>query len=56
MPTAQMEAVASGVPDIDDLLFDAEAGSEDVQSRITRRLFGEDDGSDTPVSAFNSSI
>ncbi len=55
MPTAQLEVVASGVPDIDDLLFDAEADI-DVQSRITRRLFGEDDGSDTPVSAFNSSI
>ena len=56
MPSAQMEAVVSDVPDIDGLLLDVEADIDVVQCRITHRLFGEETGSDTPVSAFNSSI
>jgi FXSXX-COOH protein len=57
MAAAQVEAVESGIPDIHDLPLDVEVGIGDVEyGRIMRRILGEDGGSDTPVSAFNSSI
>jgi hypothetical protein len=57
MAATQVEAVKSGVPDIHGLPLDVEVSIEDAEyDRIMRRILGQDDGSDTPVSAFNSSI
>jgi hypothetical protein len=57
MAAMQMEAVASGMSDMHDLPFDVEVDIDEVEyARIMRRITIEDGGTDTPVSAFNSSI
>jgi len=57
MATVQAEAVATKVSDMHDLPLDAAAGiGADEYARIMRRVNGVAQGTDTPVSAFNSSI
>jgi FXSXX-COOH protein len=57
MTAVSTEAVETGVSDLLDVPLDAEAviGSGEY-ARIMRRVNDENKGTDTPVSAFNSSI
>jgi FXSXX-COOH protein len=57
MATLQMEGVTSGTSDLHDLALDVEVNIDDAEyARIMRRITIADGGSDTDVSAFNSSI
>jgi hypothetical protein len=57
MATLQMEGVRSGTSDMHDLPLDVEVNIDDIEyARIMRRITIADGGSDTDVSAFNSSI
>jgi FXSXX-COOH protein len=56
MTTLQFEGVTSGTSDIHDLPLDVEVNIDDTEyARIMRRISA-DGGTDTDVSAFNSSI
>jgi hypothetical protein len=57
MATLRMEGVPSGASDMGDLPLDVEVNIDDIEyARIMRRITVRDGGSDTVVSAFNSSI
>ncbi len=57
MGTLQYEDVESVTSYMNDLPIDAEVCIDDAEySRIMRRIFLADGGTDTDVSAFNSSI
>jgi hypothetical protein len=57
MSTLQFEGVESVTPNMNHLPIDAEVYIDEVEySRIMRRILLADDGADTDVSAFNSSI
>jgi FXSXX-COOH protein len=57
MAAVQMGAVVSGVSDMHDLPLDIEVNIDDSEyARIIKRLTTEGGGTDTQVSAFNSSI
>ena len=57
MTVLQMEGVKSGASDMGDLPLDAEVNIDDIEyERIMRRITIGDGGTDTEVSAFNSSI
>jgi hypothetical protein len=57
MSTLQFEDVESVTSNTDDPPIDAEANIEDAEyDRIMRRIFLAEGGTDTTVSAFNSSI
>jgi FXSXX-COOH protein len=56
MATLQFEGVTSGTSDVRDLPLDVEINIDNTEyARIMRRLSA-DGGTDTDVSAFNSSI
>lgn len=57
MTVLHMEDVTSGASDRGDLPLDVEVNIDDVEyARIMRRITIGDGGTDTEVSAFNSSI
>lgn len=57
MATLQMEGVTSGTSDMHDLPLDVEVNIDDTEyARVMRRITIADGGTDTIVSAFNSSI
>ena len=57
MSTLQLQGVMSGTPDIHDLPLDVDVNIDDSEyARIMRRISIADGGTDTDVSAFNSSI
>jgi hypothetical protein len=57
MSTLQLEGVKSGTSDMLDLPLDVEVNIDDIEyARIMRRITIADGGTDTDVSAFNSSI
>jgi hypothetical protein len=57
MATLQMEGVRSGTSDMHDLPLAVEVNIDDIEyARIMRRITIADGGTDTDVSAFNSSI
>jgi hypothetical protein len=57
MAVLQKEDVMSGASDMGDLSLDAEVNIDDFEyDRIMRRITIGDGGTDTEVSAFNSSI
>jgi FXSXX-COOH protein len=57
MSTLQLEGVTSVTSDMHDLPLDVEVNIDDAEySRIMRRITIADGGTDTDVSAFNSSI
>jgi hypothetical protein len=57
MATLQMEGVRSGTSDMHDLPLGVEVNIDDIEyARIMRRITIADGGTDTEVSAFNSSI
>jgi sulfatase maturation enzyme AslB (radical SAM superfamily) len=57
MSTLQFEGVTSVTSDMHDLPLDVEVNIDDAEyARIMRRITIADGGTDTDVSAFNSSI
>jgi FXSXX-COOH protein len=57
MTVFEMERIMSSASDMDDLPLDAEVGIDDAEyARVMRRITIGDNGTDTEVSAFNSSI
>lgn len=57
MSTLQLEDVKSGTSDMVGLPLDVEVNIDDIEyARIMRRITIADGGTDTDVSAFNSSI
>jgi FXSXX-COOH protein len=57
MTVFEMERIMSNASDMDDLPLDAEGGTDDAEyARVMRRITIGDNGTDTEVSAFNSSI
>lgn len=57
MTVLEIDRITSGASDTDDLPLDAEDGIDDTEyARIMRRITIGDGGTDTEVSAFNSSI
>jgi FXSXX-COOH protein len=57
MTVFEMERIMSSASDMDDLPLEAEGGIDDAEyARVMRRITIGDNGTDTEVSAFNSSI
>jgi hypothetical protein len=57
MTVSQMERMMSSASDMGDLPLDAEDDIDDAEyAKIMRRITVGDNGTDTEVSAFNSSI
>jgi hypothetical protein len=57
MTAIEMERIMSSASDMDDPPLDAEGGiGDDGFARVMRRITIGDNGTDTEVSAFNSSI
>jgi hypothetical protein len=57
MTAIEMERITSSASDMDDPPLDAEGGiGDDGFARVMRRITIGDNGTDTEVSAFNSSI
>jgi len=57
MSIEAQDVIASDLPDLSDLTLAEGAGIDDEEyARIMRRVHGGGEGTDTTVSAFNSSI